>query len=54
MSRRSRGQPGRGSRRGTAYDIAGQGKANVEATWQAFQIACRMGAARNRSVGMPA
>ncbi len=28
---------------GTAYDIAGQGKANVEATWQAFQIACRMG-----------
>ncbi|MDF3839117.1 4-hydroxythreonine-4-phosphate dehydrogenase PdxA [Cupriavidus basilensis] len=39
---------------GTAYDIAGQGKANVEATWQAFQIACRMGAARNRSVGMPA
>ena len=31
---------------GTAYDIAGQGKANVEATWQAFLIACRMGAAR--------
>lgn len=30
---------------GTAYDIAGQGKANVEATWQAFLIACRMGAA---------
>jgi 4-hydroxythreonine-4-phosphate dehydrogenase len=30
---------------GTAYDIAGQGKANVEATWQAFQIASRMGAA---------
>ena len=29
---------------GTAYDIAGQGKANVEATWQAFLIACRMGA----------
>lgn len=28
---------------GTAYDIAGQGRANVEATWQAFQIACRMG-----------
>ena len=31
---------------GTAYDIAGQGKASVEATWQAFQIACRMGAAQ--------
>ena len=30
---------------GTAYDIAGQGKASVEATWQAFLIACRMGAA---------
>lgn len=30
---------------GTAYDIAGQGKANVQATWQAFLIACRMGAA---------
>lgn len=29
---------------GTAYDIAGQGRANVDATWQAFQIACRMGA----------
>lgn len=28
---------------GTAYDIAGQGKANVDATWQAFQIAARMG-----------
>ncbi|MFY0476828.1 4-hydroxythreonine-4-phosphate dehydrogenase PdxA [Achromobacter marplatensis] len=28
---------------GTAYDIAGQGRANVEATWQAFRIACRMG-----------
>ncbi len=28
---------------GTAYDIAGSGKADVEATWQAFQIACRMG-----------
>lgn len=33
---------------GTAYDIAGLGKANVEATWQAFQIASRMGAARMR------
>ncbi|MEG3000901.1 MAG: 4-hydroxythreonine-4-phosphate dehydrogenase PdxA [Comamonas sp.] len=30
---------------GTAYDIAGQGTANVEATWQALQIAARMGAA---------
>lgn len=30
---------------GTAYDIAGQGKANVEATWQSFLIASRMGAA---------
>jgi 4-hydroxythreonine-4-phosphate dehydrogenase len=29
---------------GTAYDIAGLGNANVEATWQAFEIACRMGA----------
>ncbi len=31
---------------GTAYDIAGQGRASVEATWQAFRIASRMGAAR--------
>jgi 4-hydroxythreonine-4-phosphate dehydrogenase len=30
---------------GTAFDIAGQNKANVEATVQAFRIACRMGAA---------
>lgn len=30
---------------GTAYDIAGQGRANVEATWQALLIACRMGTA---------
>jgi len=29
---------------GTAYDIAGQGRANVEATRQAFLIAARMGA----------
>jgi 4-hydroxythreonine-4-phosphate dehydrogenase len=29
---------------GTAFDIAGQGRANVEATIQAFRIACRMGA----------
>ncbi|NWL75577.1 4-hydroxythreonine-4-phosphate dehydrogenase [Pseudomonas taiwanensis] len=31
---------------GTAFDIAGQGRANVGATRQAFEIACRMG--RNR------
>lgn len=30
---------------GTAYDIAGLGKANVDATANAFQIACRMGRA---------
>jgi len=30
---------------GTAYDIAGQGRASAEATWQALQIAARMGAA---------
>jgi 4-hydroxythreonine-4-phosphate dehydrogenase len=29
---------------GTAYDIAGQGRANVDATANAFAIACRMGA----------
>ena len=29
---------------GTAYDIAGQGRANVNATANAFDIACRMGA----------
>ncbi|CAN5514139.1 4-hydroxythreonine-4-phosphate dehydrogenase PdxA [soil metagenome] len=34
---------------GTAYDIAGQGKASVEATWQAFRIASRMGAARHHT-----
>ncbi|MEJ7139186.1 4-hydroxythreonine-4-phosphate dehydrogenase PdxA [Amphibiibacter pelophylacis] len=28
---------------GTAYDIAGQGRANVDATANAFRIACRMG-----------
>lgn len=28
---------------GTAYDIAGQGRANVEPMWQAFRIASRMG-----------
>lgn len=31
---------------GTAYDIVGQGKANVEATRQAFFLACRMGERR--------
>lgn len=30
---------------GTAYDIAGQGRANVDATANAFAIACRMGSA---------
>lgn len=28
---------------GTAYDIAGQGRANVDATANAFRMACRMG-----------
>jgi len=31
---------------GSAYDIAGLGQANVEATWQAFLIAARMGGSR--------
>jgi len=31
---------------GSAYDIAGLGRANVEATWQAFLIAARMGGSR--------
>ncbi|WP_166366186.1 4-hydroxythreonine-4-phosphate dehydrogenase PdxA [Pseudomonas akapageensis] len=31
---------------GTAFDIAGQGKANLGAMRQAFEIACRMGAKR--------
>lgn len=34
---------------GTAFDIAGKGVANVGATLQAFQLACRMGAARRDS-----
>jgi len=34
---------------GTAYDIAGCGRADVGAMWQAFQIACRMGAAHRQS-----
>jgi 4-hydroxythreonine-4-phosphate dehydrogenase len=29
---------------GTAFDIAGQGKASPQALWQAFKLACRMGA----------
>jgi 4-hydroxythreonine-4-phosphate dehydrogenase len=33
------------SAHGSAFDIAGKNKANVEATVQAFLIACRMGAA---------
>jgi len=32
---------------GTAFDIAGQGRANVGATRQAFEIACRLGASRH-------
>ena len=39
---------------GTAYDIAGQGKANVEATWQAFLIACRMGKAHRAGASLAA
>ncbi|AWG29340.1 4-hydroxythreonine-4-phosphate dehydrogenase PdxA [Burkholderia cenocepacia] len=35
---------------GTAYDIAGRGTADVGATWQALQIACRMGAARRSPI----
>ena len=31
---------------GTAFDIAGQGRANVGATRQAFEIACRLGSAK--------
>ncbi|PND34267.1 4-hydroxythreonine-4-phosphate dehydrogenase [Achromobacter sp. HZ01] len=34
---------------GTAYDIAGQGRADLDATWQAFLIACRMGASHRAS-----
>ncbi|WP_334160198.1 4-hydroxythreonine-4-phosphate dehydrogenase PdxA [Achromobacter insolitus] len=34
---------------GTAYDIAGQGRANLDATWQAFLIACRMGLSHRAS-----
>lgn len=35
---------------GTAYDIAGLGRADVGAMWQAFQIAGRMGATHRRAV----
>jgi len=38
---------------GTAYDIAGQGRANAEATYQAFLIAARMGAFQQQSRGKP-
>jgi 4-hydroxy-L-threonine phosphate dehydrogenase PdxA len=31
---------------GTAYDIAGTGTANVEATRRAFLLACKMGESR--------
>ena len=34
---------------GTAFDIAGQNKANVEAMTRAFAIACRLGASRRRT-----
>jgi 4-hydroxythreonine-4-phosphate dehydrogenase len=34
---------------GTAYDIAGQGKADVNATYNAFRIAARMGLATHKS-----
>ncbi|WP_341315443.1 4-hydroxythreonine-4-phosphate dehydrogenase PdxA [Paraburkholderia sp. IMGN_8] len=37
---------------GTAYDIAGLGTASEEATWQAFQIARRMGASYRASTGV--
>ncbi|TKC88031.1 4-hydroxythreonine-4-phosphate dehydrogenase PdxA [Trinickia terrae] len=37
---------------GTAYDIAGLGRADAGATWQAFQIACRMGTARRRDLAI--
>ncbi|MEO6016468.1 MAG: 4-hydroxythreonine-4-phosphate dehydrogenase PdxA, partial [Polaromonas sp.] len=35
---------------GTAYDIAGKGLADVNATLNAFQIAARMGTARLNSL----
>jgi 4-hydroxythreonine-4-phosphate dehydrogenase len=39
---------------GTAYDIAGLGKGNVEATWQALRIASRMGAAHRLAAAVAA
>ena len=36
---------------GSAFDISGQNKANVEATVQAYLIACRMGASRRSKAG---
>ncbi len=35
---------------GTAYDIAGKGVADVEATRRAFRLACKMGAARRNAI----
>ena len=37
---------------GTAYDIAGLGKANVDATANAFDIACRMGSAYRQGLSL--
>lgn len=37
---------------GTAFDIVGKGLANVGATLQAFELACRMGAARRASANV--
>ena len=37
---------------GTAYDIAGLGKANVDATANAFDIACRMGSAYRQGISL--
>ncbi|HSB68594.1 MAG TPA: 4-hydroxythreonine-4-phosphate dehydrogenase PdxA [Candidatus Methylomirabilis sp.] len=36
---------------GTAFDIAGQGKANPQGLWQAFVLACRMAANQRRLQG---
>ena len=33
---------------GTAFDIAGEGKANPQGLWQAYSLACRMAANRKR------
>ncbi|MDO5624088.1 MAG: 4-hydroxythreonine-4-phosphate dehydrogenase PdxA [Pseudomonadota bacterium] len=37
---------------GTAYDIAGRGTANVQATANAFRIACRMGRAHRQGAAL--